>query len=212
MQFSVSGCTRSPSSRPAFTVSPVSSRASRTAAVSGLSLGSILPPGRTHGGAPSSTRRRASKTLPWRTMTATATARRSGSVVESLRVSVVSVVPESCVRRVGLARTSVLAHVWITVVGRRHERLLDRTGGDPADEVEHRAGLVVGAARPGAAERLLADDRAGRLVVDVEVAGGVPQAVRGIGDRGAVGGQDRAGQRVRGGVGGLAEHRGVLGV
>ena len=40
---------------------------------------------------------------------------------------------------------------------------------------QQRAGLVVGPDGPRAAERLLTDDRAGRLVVDVEVAGRVAQ-------------------------------------
>src|SRR5450756_1571011 len=95
----------------------------------------------------------------------------------------------------------------ITVVGRRDERLLDRAGRDPADQVEDRAGLVVGAARPGAAERLLADHRAGRLVVDVEITGRIAQPFGGLGDRGAIGGQDGAGERVRRRLRGLAEHR-----
>ena len=69
-------------------------------------------------------------------------------------------------------------HERIAVVGRRHERLLDRARADPAQQVQLRAGLVVGARPAGAAERLLADDRAGRLVVDVEVAGGVAQRGR----------------------------------
>ena len=68
-------------------------------------------------------------------------------------------------------------HVRVRVVGRRHERLLDRARRHPADQVVPRAGLVVGAAGPGAAERLLPDHRAGRLVVDVEVAGREPQRV-----------------------------------
>src|SRR4051812_43934530 len=94
----------------------------------------------------------------------------------------------------------------ITVVRWRDERLLDRPSGDPADQVEHRACLVVGAACPGAAERLLADYRPGGLVVDVEVASAVAQRLRRLGDRGAVGGEDRTGQRVRRHVRGLGEY------
>ena len=63
------------------------------------------------------------------------------------------------------------AHVRVAVVLRRDERLLDRARRGPAQQVDRGAGLVVGARGPAAAERLLADDRAGRLVVDVEVAG-----------------------------------------
>src|SRR5450759_2568407 len=67
--------------------------------------------------------------------------------------------------------TRRLPHVRIAVVGRRHERLLDGAGAHPAQQVELRARLVVRAAGPRAAERLLADHRTGRLVVDVEVPG-----------------------------------------
>ena len=98
------------------------------------------------------------------------------------------------------------------VVGRGHEEFLDRAGAHPADQVEHRAGLVVGAAGPGATERLLADYRAGRLVVDVEVARRVPQRLGGLGDGDTVRGQDRSGQRVRRHVSGLAQCGLVRGV
>src|SRR5919201_557544 len=64
-------------------------------------------------------------------------------------------------------------HEGIAVVGRRDERLLDRARADPANQVPHRARLVVRPRCARAAERLLPDDRPGRLVVHVEVAGGV---------------------------------------
>src|ERR1700680_3669336 len=51
------------------------------------------------------------------------------------------------------------AHVRVAVVGRGHEELLDRAGGHPPGQVEDRAGLVVGAARPRTAARLLGDPR-----------------------------------------------------
>src|SRR5437899_61140 len=88
-------------------------------------------------------------------------------------------------------------HEWIAVVGGRHERLLDRARAYPTDEVPQRAWLVVCAASPCAAERLLADDRAGRLVVDVEVAGGVAQLFVGEIDCFALARKDRSGQSVR---------------
>ena len=93
-----------------------------------------------------------------------------------------------------------LLHVRIAVVGRRRERLLDRARRDPADEVPQRARLVVGARRARAAERLLPDDGAGRLVVDVEVAGRVAQARARLVDRRALARPDRAGERVRRGL------------
>src|SRR5687767_11789019 len=79
-----------------------------------------------------------------------------------------------------LAPVPVRRHERIAVVGRRDERLLDRPRAHPADQVPHRARLVV---RPGgtrAAEGLLRDDRARRLVVDVEVPGRVAKDVRGL--------------------------------
>ena len=48
----------------------------------------------------------------------------------------------------------------VQVVPGRHERLLDGPGRGPAEQVEWRAGLVVGAGRPAATEGLLADDGA----------------------------------------------------
>src|SRR5580698_5087791 len=103
-----------------------------------------------------------------------------------------------------------LSHVRVAVVGRRDELFLDGPGVDPADQVEDRARLVVGAAGPGPAERLLADDRAGRLVVDVEVARREPQGVGGLRDRGPVLRDDRTGERVRRDVRRLGHHVGVL--
>ena len=88
----------------------------------------------------------------------------------------------------------------VAVVGRRYERLLDRPRRDPADQVPHRAGLVVRSRRARAAERLLADDRARRLVVDVEVASRVLELLVRELDRRAVAGEDRARQPVRGGA------------
>ena len=86
--------------------------------------------------------------------------------------------PVPCRSRSGHRRPLLFAHERILVVARRHERLLDRPRADPAHQVQLRTGLVVRARRARAAERLLADDRAGRLVVDVEVAGGVAQRAR----------------------------------
>ena len=78
----------------------------------------------------------------------------------------------------GAGRMTSSAHVWVAMIGRRCERLLDRARRRPAHQVPQRPGLVVRARGARAAERLLADDRAGRLVVDVEVAGREPQHVR----------------------------------
>src|SRR5688500_15319092 len=92
---------------------------------------------------------------------------------------------------------TIRRHERIPVVLRRNERLLDRPRADPADEVPHRAGLVVRARRARAAEGLLADDGARRLVVDVEVPGGVPELRVRFLDGEAVVGEDGAGQAVR---------------
>src|SRR2546429_3789597 len=70
-------------------------------------------------------------------------------------------------------------HIGIPMIGRGRVRLFDAPRARPADQVQERPRLVVGARCTRAAERLLPHDRAGRLVVDVEVAGGVDQRVRG---------------------------------
>src|SRR5437773_5264836 len=77
-------------------------------------------------------------------------------------------------------------HIGVPVIGRGRVRLFDDPRARPADQVQERARLVVGARCTRAAERLLPHDRAGRLVVDVEVAGGVDQRVRGGADRIAI--------------------------
>src|ERR1700744_1459402 len=92
--------------------------------------------------------------------------------------------------RRGEPRRPGSAHVGVAVVGGRGEQLLDGAGADPADQVEERARLVVGAAGPGAAQPLLAGGRGGGLVVDVEVARRVPEPLSGVGDGGAILGQD----------------------
>src|SRR5687767_6706415 len=91
---------------------------------------------------------------------------------------------------------TVRRHEGIPVILRRNERLLDRPRADPADQVPHRAGLVVRTGRARAAERLLADDRACRLVVHVEVSRRVAQCLLGRRDGVAVLGEDRAGETV----------------
>src|SRR3970040_961419 len=55
-----------------------------------------------------------------------------------------------------LRQLAVGAEERIAVVRRRIEPLLDRPRGHPAQEVQVRAGFVVGSAGPRAAERLLA--------------------------------------------------------
>src|SRR5437868_1165448 len=66
-------------------------------------------------------------------------------------------------------KRSFLAHVRVFVIGGRGEGLLDRARADPTHEVQLRARLVVRPRAPSAPERLLTDDGARRLVVDVEV-------------------------------------------
>src|SRR4051794_2571649 len=95
---------------------------------------------------------------------------------------------------------AVRSHERIAVVARRDEGLLDRPGGDPADQIPHRAGLVVRARRARAAEGLLADHRPGWLVVDVEVSGRVLELVLGQLDRRAVAREDGSGEPVRRGA------------
>src|SRR3954468_4371194 len=84
----------------------------------------------------------------------------------------------AALRTIRLATVGVRIEERIAVVARREEGLLHGPGADPADEVPHRPRLVVRPGRARAAERLLPDDRAGRLVIDVEVARRVPEPVR----------------------------------
>src|SRR5262245_15803416 len=77
----------------------------------------------------------------------------------------------------------LLGHERVAVVERGVERLLDRAGAHPADEVELGARLVVGAGAARAPEGLLAHDRARGLVVDVEVARALAERGRGLADR-----------------------------
>ena len=56
--------------------------------------------------------------------------------------------------------------------------LFDRAGAGPADQVEDRARLVVGAGRTRTPKWLQTDHRSRGLVIDVEVSGGIPEAER----------------------------------
>src|SRR3989441_9541409 len=87
-------------------------------------------------------------------------------------------------------------HERVAKIGRRDERLLDRPRAHPAEQVHEAPRLVVRPRRARAAEGLLANDGARRLIVDVEVAGRVGQRLRHPGDRRAIPREDRAGERV----------------
>src|SRR5690349_10878697 len=108
-----------------------------------------------------------------------------------------STLPTSAFRPGRLRGGLLLAHERVAVVLRRHEGLLDRPRAHPPDQVPHRAGLIVRPRRARSAERLLADDGPGRLVVHVEVAGGVAKRLRRVLDPAPVGGEDGARERVR---------------
>lgn len=95
-------------------------------------------------------------------------------------------------------RPGIGFHMRIAVSGGRDERLLERTRRHPAQQVQRRARLVVGAREPTTAERLLSDDRAGGLVVDVEVARRESQCGGSLLDRGAILRDHGPGQCVRG--------------
>src|SRR3954447_20822021 len=103
----------------------------------------------------------------------------------------------AALRAIRLATVRIRIEERVAVVARGEEGLLHGPWADPADEVPHRPGLVVRPGRPRAAERLLADDGARGLVVDVEVAGGVPEPVGRLVDGGAVLAEDGARQAVR---------------
>ena len=104
--------------------------------------------------------------------------------------------PAPASARPGAAGSFVRLKERVAVVRRRHERLLDRARAHPADQVPDRARLVVRARRARAAEGLLADDGARRLVVDVEVASRVAEGLVRLVDRVAVVREDGAGERV----------------
>lgn len=80
-----------------------------------------------------------------------------------------------------------------------NHRFLDGPGTDEAVKDSHRAGLVVGARGASTAERLLADNSARALVVDVEHTAAVAQQVASGHDGVAIGGEDGSGESVLGG-------------
>src|SRR5512146_1594328 len=73
---------------------------------------------------------------------------------------------------------SLLCHERILVVQRRRERLLDRPRAHPPYQIQLGASLVVRSRPTRAAERLLADDGTGGLVVHIEVPGRIAQCHR----------------------------------
>ena len=83
------------------------------------------------------------------------------------------------------------------MISRRHKGLLDRSRRGPAEQVPNRAGLVIRSRRAAAAKRLLSDDGAGRLVIDIEVAGGETQRAHCLVDGEAIGREDGPGQGIR---------------
>src|SRR5919198_4826984 len=107
---------------------------------------------------------------------------RAPALAVAAKVSAAAVAAATTWRRftgLGRAAPAVGRHERVAVVGRWDERLLDRSRADPADQVPHRARLVVRPRRARAAERLLPDNGAGRLVVDVEVSRRVAELLLG---------------------------------
>src|SRR5262249_9608938 len=92
---------------------------------------------------------------------------------------------------------SFFHHVGILVIPGRRERFLDGSRTHPTQQIDLGTSFVVCPRRPSTSERLLSDDSAGRLVVDVEVASGVSQQLAGLHDGRPLGGKDRTGQCVR---------------
>src|SRR5262245_20170762 len=90
-----------------------------------------------------------------------------------------------------------LIQEWVAPMRGGNELLFQRARRHPAHQVPRAARFVIGRRRAAAAERLSSDDRAGRLVVDVEVARRAHEALRQIGDDFAILREDRAGERVR---------------
>src|SRR6266571_2674102 len=95
------------------------------------------------------------------------------------------------------AAPSSLRHERIPRIAWRHEVLLHGPRRRPANQIQQAARLVVRTAGPPTTERLLSHDGSRRLVVEVEVAGGVSQRHTGFGERGAILCKDAARERVR---------------
>src|SRR5205814_10059116 len=87
-------------------------------------------------------------------------------------------------------------HERVPIIRRRRKRLLDVPGAHPAHEIELRPRLVVSAGTASSAKRLLPDHRAGRLVVDVEIAGRIAERERSLADSSAVRAEHPPRQRV----------------
>ena len=87
--------------------------------------------------------------------------------------------------------------MWITMICRRHERLFDHSRRYPTQEVPDRSGLIIRPRRTSAAEGLLAYDRTGWLVIDVEISGGKPKRMRRLEDCRTIAAEYGAGERVR---------------
>src|ERR1039457_115354 len=143
---------------------------------------------------------RRSRTI--RAVPTTASASRVPAMIAVRRLTLTSVIRADRGPRYAATggRLSVGLHVGVAPVGGGNEGLLEGAGRYPAQQVERRASLVVGAALPGPPEGLLAHHRPGRFVIDVEVAGGVSEGAHPGLDRPPFGGEDRAGQPIRGGL------------
>src|SRR5258708_13538824 len=74
---------------------------------------------------------------------------------------------------------SIGFNAWMAIIRWWLECFLDRSRRYPPREIPYGTRLVIGARRSRAAERLLADYRPRRLIIDVEVAGGVAKPLSG---------------------------------
>ena len=68
-----------------------------------------------------------------------------------------------------------LGHERVAIICRRRESLFDIPRTDPAHEIQLRPRLIVRTRPARASERLLPHHGARRFVVDVEIAGGIPE-------------------------------------
>src|SRR5258708_29426118 len=91
---------------------------------------------------------------------------------------------------------SIGFNAWMAIIRWWLECFLDRSRRYPPREIPYGTRLVIGARRSRAAERLLADYRARRLIIDVEVAGGVTKPIGCARDGTAITGEDRAREAV----------------
>ncbi len=68
----------------------------------------------------------------------------------------------------------ILPQKRIAIIFRRIEGFFDGAGRYPAQQIDHGAGLIVGARSPGAAKWLLTNYGTGWLIINIKITGCIP--------------------------------------